>query len=138
MRYTPFESMERMLEQLRRDMLEWRETVADDWPAIEVPAFGPSMDLAEREDEFIFTADLPGFEKDEIDLRVDGDVLVLTASHEETDESTARSRSIDERISLPREVEEDEISATYRNGVLEVHLPIAEGAREPGYHIDIE
>lgn len=138
MRYTPFESMDRLFEQMRRDMLEWRESVGGDWPAFDLPAFGPSMDLTEHDDEFVFTADLPGFERNEIDLRVDDDALILSATHRVGDEGTADTRSVHERVRLPKPVEVEEVSAVYRNGVLEAHLPIVDGAAPSGTSIDIE
>ena len=136
MRYTPFESMDRMLDQMRRDMTEWRENMWEGWPAVE--GHGLNMDLAERDGEYVFTADLPGFEHDEIDLRFDESQLVLSATNETGDEDSSRRRSFHERVTLGKPVEEGEISATYHNGVLEVHLPIVEGAAERGHRIDIE
>ena len=135
MRYTPFETMERMFDQMFRDMTEWRESNLDDRFHF---GYGLNTDLAEHDDEFVLTVDLPGFETDEIDLRYDDGTLHLSASHEVTDESSTRSRSVSERIAIPREIVPDEIGATYRNGVLEVHLPVVEGGEERGHRIDVE
>ncbi|MDY6817170.1 MAG: Hsp20/alpha crystallin family protein [Halobacteriales archaeon] len=169
MRYTPFETMERMMEQLRRDMWEFQNSWNDEWTerrmrmpmserrmlsddsesdsprehehkhdrGFDMDRRGFNMDLTEHDDEFVFTADVPGFEKDEIDLRIDGHQLLLSATHEETDDSSTRSRSVHERISLRKDVVEDEITATYKNGVLEVHLPFEADAEETGHDIEI-
>ncbi len=138
MRYTPFESVERMVDQMRRDVLELRESLAEGWPALEGPAFGTAVDLTEHDDEFVVTVDMPGFEREDIDLRFHDGVCYLAAEHEDVDETSARRRSIREQVSVPRAVEVDEITATYRNGVLEVHLPIVEGAAERGHRIDVD
>lgn len=140
MRYDPFETMERLFDQMRRDMVTWRESAGELQPFVTRPEFGFDInaDLAERDGEFVFTADLPGFERKEIDLRFDDGDLVLSATHDEGDETSSRRRSIAERVSLSKPVAEDEISASYRNGVLEVHLPIVEGAVERGHRIDID
>lgn len=135
MRYTPFETMERMFEQMRRDMMDWREHAFDERFDI---SFGLNTDLAEHDDEYVLTVDLPGFETDEINLRFDDGTLHLSASHEVADDSSARSRTVSERISIPRAVVTEEIEASYRNGVLEVHLPILEGGEERGHRVDIE
>jgi len=137
MRYTPFETMERMFEQMRRDMVDWSENVWDDRFDV-VGGYGLNTDLSEREDEFVLTVDLPGFEKEEIDLRYDDRVLHLSARHEVADESTNRSRSVSERIALPRDVVAEDVEATYRNGVLEAHLPFEAGEVEHGHRIDVE
>lgn len=143
MRYTPFEMMDRMFEQMRRDMWNMRDDAWESWPAFEERSghshsAGFNMDLSDHDGEYVFTADLPGFEKEEIDLRIDDDMLVLSAEHSVSDDTSARSRSISERVTLSKPVVEDEITATYHNGVLEVHLPIIEDAPERGHSIDIE
>ena len=139
MRYTPFETMERMFDQMFRDMAEWREGAWDDRFRF---GYGLNTDLAEHDDEFVLTVDLPGFETEEIDLRYDDGTLHLSASHEVTEEAdlqaSTRSRTVSERISIPREVEAEGIEATYRNGVLEVHLPVVEDGEERGHRIDVE
>jgi len=136
MRYTPFEGFDRMFDQLRHDMMDLRDSMAGNWP--ESWSFGTAIDLAERDDEYVLTVDMPGFERDEIDLRFDDGTLWLHAEHEADDETTARHRSLSEQVAVPREVETDDIAASYHNGVLEVHLPVREGATERGHHIDVE
>ena len=135
MRYTPFETMERMFDQMFRDMTEWRESNLDDRFRF---GYGLNTDLAEHDDEYVLTVDLPGFETEEIDLRYDDGMLHLSASHEVTDQASSRSRTVSERIAIPREIEPEGIEATYRNGVLEVHLPVVEGGEERGHRIDVE
>ena len=139
MRYTPFETMERMFDQMFRDMTEWREHALDERFGF---GYGLNTDLAEHDDQYVLTVDLPGFETEEIDLRYDDGILHLSASHEvaegTTGGSSMRSRTVSERIAIPREVVDEEIEASYRNGVLEVHLPFAEGGEERGHRIDIE
>ncbi|WP_225741194.1 Hsp20/alpha crystallin family protein [Halorussus halophilus] len=148
-RYDPFEEMDRMFEQMRTRM--WN--VGGTRGSLPVGSRGEmtqgdtSIDLQEREGEFVLVADLPGFEKEEIDLKLDDDTLTIAAEHEveemtelpagETTEgemvgttSFARSRKVAERVTLPKEIEDEGITATYRNGVLEVHLPIAEEQEE--------
>ena len=135
MRYTPFETMERVFDQMFRDMSEWRENTWDDRFRF---GYGLNTDLAEHDGEYVLTVDLPGFETDEIDLRYDDGMLHLSASHEVTDQASSRSRTVSERIAIPREIEPEGIEATYRNGVLEVHLPVVEGGEERGHRIDVE
>ena len=139
MRHTPFETMERLFEQMRRDMVDWRENT---WEERFGLGYGLNTDLAEGDDEYVLTVDLPGFETEEIDLRFDDGALHLSASHEVTEDaegrSMARSRTVSERIVVPRQVVAEDIEATYRNGVLEVHLPIVEGGEEHGHRIDVE
>ena len=166
-RYDPFEEMDRMFDQFRTRM--WNA----DRPfgtgslgsgslgtGFEFPARGRSdvnMDLEKRDGEYVFVADLPGFETEEIDLTFEDDTLVLAAEHEvrETETPDAgdadmgdelvvstesrRSRHVSERVTLPAEIDAEAITATYRNGVLEVHLPLLEADDDDdGTAIDIE
>ncbi|MDZ7701180.1 MAG: Hsp20/alpha crystallin family protein [Halobacteriales archaeon] len=137
MRY-PIESIDRMFDQFRRDMFELRGNLPDSLPELRELSFGTALDLTEAEDEYVLTVDMPGFERDEIDLRFADGQLWLTAEHETTDDVGSRRRSMRESVVIPRAVEADEISASYHNGVLEVHLPIVEGAHERGHRIELE
>lgn len=159
-RYDPFEEMDRMFDQFRTRM--WNERplgVGSLGAGLDVPARGRSdvnMDLEKRDGEYVFVADLPGFETDEIDLRFEDDTLVLAAEHEVRETETPderdadagdelvvttesrRSRRVSERVTLPAEIDAEDITATYRNGVLEVHLPLLEADDEDdGTTIDI-
>lgn len=135
---SPFESVERMFDQLRRDMFELQSSLSESWPALEVPRFGTAVDLAEHDDAYVLTVDMPGFERDEIDLRYHDGMIWVTAEHESGDETGARRRSLSEQVSVPREVDVESISASYHNGVLEIHLPVLADADEHGHRIDID
>lgn len=70
------------------------------------------VDIHETAEEVRIVADMPGVEKDDIELTCDGETLSLAAA--------ADDRTYSERISLPVPVDEHSASATYNNGVLEV------------------
>ncbi len=102
------------------------------------------VDLSDHEDELVVVADLPGFEREAIDLSIDGDRLVIAASH---DEETAddderylrrerRATAIRRTIDLPVAVDAESASASYTNGVLTVTLPKL--VESEGHRIDIE
>jgi HSP20 family protein len=132
------ESIDRMFDQIRRDMFELRGSLAESWPALDELSLGTPIDLTETDESYVLTVDMPGFERDEIELRYAEGQLWLTAEHEASDDITSRHRSMREQVVIPRAVEADDISASYHNGVLEVHLPIVEGADERGHRIDVE
>lgn len=139
-RYDPFEEMDRMFDQFRTRMWDAERPlgVGSLGTELDVPARGRSdvnMDLEKSEGEYVFVADLPGFETDEIDLTFEDDTLVLAAEHEvretetpdERDDDTGdelvvstesrRSRRVSERVTLPADIDAEAIAATYRNGV---------------------
>ncbi|WP_255195633.1 Hsp20/alpha crystallin family protein [Halorarius litoreus] len=134
-----FDEMERMMESMRRSMYDGVDDVRS------MAGMGSAhMSLEQTDDGYLVMADIPGFEKEEIDLRFDDGKLVVDARHEVTDESPvgsiSRSRHIHEALHVPGEIIEDEIEATYRNGVLEVSLPTMEAPDEDddAHRIDID
>jgi len=106
---------------------------------------GLAVDVEDAGDSFVVTADLPGFEKEDIDLTLRDDALAIEAEHEEEaggeEERYVRrersKRSMKRSVSLPESVDEEGVSASFKNGVLTVTLPKA-GVAESGTSIDIE
>lgn len=88
-------------------------------------------DIREENDKFIMEAELPGFEKGEIQLDVNGDTLTLSAVHqqEQVDKSKehyiCRERSYgsyQRRFDISG-IDADQIEAEYKNGILYMILP---------------
>lgn len=141
-----------MIERMFEQMSQQFDDAARTWGTEggQLPTTGkPSrmgIDLADQGEEFVVTADVPGFERDDIDLRLMDDTLHVSATREQTseqeDEAYIRSersrRSLRERVRIPESIEEDEITATLKNGVLTVHLPKMEPTEAGGRQIDIE
>lgn len=70
------------------------------------------LDTYEEDDRIRVVADIPGVEKDAIDLKCDGEELTIDAVGPE--------REYFERVQLPVAVDEHTAGATYNNGILEV------------------
>ncbi|MBE0520986.1 MAG: Hsp20/alpha crystallin family protein [Candidatus Methanoperedenaceae archaeon] len=94
----------------------------------------PFIDVVETDNEVIATAEMPGLEKEDINLNISEDRLEISAEtkHEEKKEEKGYvyreiSRgSYYRAISLPSSVDPDNSKATYNNGVLEVKMPKTE------------
>ncbi len=96
---------------------------------------GNDYELYEEDDEFVLTVDMPGFETDDIDVTWDDGVLNVAAEH--VDDDRGRKKTYHRRFRFPKTVANEEISAEYRNGVLEISLPIAD-MRTQGEEIPVE
>jgi HSP20 family protein len=102
------------------------------------------LSIEEADGGYVVVADLPGFEKEEIDLRFDEGYLTIEAEHEVSEGDDAmhytRSRSAFERVRLPRgDIVVEDIEAAYHNGVLEIHVPMATAMDDDeGHRIDID
>lgn len=87
-----------------------------------------TLDVDDREHEYVIRAELPGLEPEDFDVRVSGNILTLRAEHseEQTDGNGSRTRRFGrfcESMTLPSEVDSERISAEYHSGILEIHLP---------------
>lgn len=93
-----------------------------------LPAF--STDIRDEGDHYLLEAELPGFRKEDIDLDVKDGFLTISASREESGETKQggylcrerRSGSFSRSFNLDG-IQEDGITASYNNGVLELTLP---------------
>lgn len=151
-RSNPFEDLERFFDRLRRQFDEMTYVWDVDEPFAAWPSEAESMaiDLVERDDEFVVTVDLPGFERKEVDVQVTDHTLRIEAEHEEvTDEDRTegerrfirherRSESTWRSIRLPEAVDTENVSARMKNGVLTVTLPRLEAEEARGIEIELE
>lgn len=80
------------------------------------------LDVYEEDGTIRAVADLPGVDKDAIDLKCDGKILTISAASDR--------RDYQERIQLPTRVDEHSAAATYNNGVLEVTFDRADDSAD--------
>ena len=87
---------------------------------------GWGCDVKDGDKEIVVRAEAPGFEPDEIDIKMSGNQLVLQAEHREESKKNGDQVSYGSfyrSMTMPRGIESEKITAEYKNGVLEVHLP---------------
>ena len=92
--------------------------------------------LYEEDDEFVLSVELPGFDPTEIDLSWDDGVLEVVAERE--DERRGERRTYHRRFRFPKDIESEGITAEYRNGILEVRLPVLTEATTRGKEIEVQ
>ncbi|MBA3005960.1 MAG: Hsp20/alpha crystallin family protein [Proteobacteria bacterium] len=93
--------------------------------------WSPRLDVSETDKALEVVADLPGMEKKDINVSVDGDLLTIKGEKKEVKESKdkhfhsieRRSGSFYRALRLPAEVENDKIEANFKDGVLTLTLP---------------
>lgn len=141
----PFQELERLFEQMQENV----EEASKWWNPEQYSGTAPktmavNVDIEDRDDELVLTAELAGFEKDDIDVRVTGNTFHLEAEREaeatETEADFVRRErhraSVSRSLSLPTDVRTEEITATYENGLLTVRMPKTEPLPE-GTKIDV-
>lgn len=137
-----FGRMSRQFEEMNRQLGSWDSGMGG------AHSHGMAVDVSERDDNLVVVADLPGFEREDIDLTVSGQTLTISAERETTTESEdgdeylrreRRSQSMRRSIRLPVEIDEDSTTATYTNGVLTVTLPTRQSEDvDDSHRIDID
>src|SRR5438874_3557147 len=93
-------------------------------------AWVPALDVLETEDEIVYALDLPGIPEDKISVELDDGALTVSAERERTHEASderfyrfeRRFGAFQRTIAVPQGVTEQDVSADYRDGVLEVHV----------------
>lgn len=92
----------------------------------------PQLDIFESDKDYRLSVELPGVDRDSIDLSVDEDALIISARKERkvTDSDTNQFHRVERRygrfermLTLPMDADGDNISAEFTNGVLEVVIP---------------
>ena len=99
----------------------------------------PAIDMSEEDNDLVIRVDLPGFTKNNINLRIiEGDILSIQAKREPEGEHIGvayyknRPIRVDKKIALPISVKDSEkvvSTAKYADGVLTVRIPIPKSTR---------
>lgn len=138
MHYQPYSTLTRLQRELDRMMgaglapdEETSSWIASDW--------SPSVDIQEKEDRFVILADVPGVNPKDIDITMDNGVLTIRGERvfkEEEASDNGRFRRVERargtfirRFALPDTADPDLISASSRDGVLQVEIMKGEKAK---------
>ena len=114
-------------------------------PSASVSTWKPSVDISETQDEFVVTADLPGINREDLNVTVADGRLTLRGERRQASQESERSVHRVERIygtfarsfDLPAAVNSENITASYRDGVLSVSVPKAEEAKPKQIEVKI-
>lgn len=110
----------------------WPNFFDDDflnWPDL---SDSTQMDVYETDSAVVVEAAVPGVPEDSVDVTVEGNVLTISANHEETDEEkdkkkvvykSSRKTSFSYSTSLPRTVDSTKAEAEVENGVVKITIP---------------
>lgn len=106
----------------------------------------PRMDVVERDSEFVIRTDLPGIRKEDINVTLEDGVLTIRGeSKEETDEKEnghvirqeRRNGKYTRSLRLATPIDEKNVKAAYKDGVLELTLPKVEEAKPKKITVDV-
>jgi HSP20 family protein len=132
-RWDPLQQLVAMSNRLNR-------TLNDPYTPRTENAFGawtPPVDIFEKQDHLVIRAEIPGVQKEDMDLRIENGVLTLHGERKQDTEIREDAAHRVERVygmftrsfTLPTTVDAAKVTATYKDGILEVSVPKAETAR---------
>jgi HSP20 family protein len=107
--------------------------------------WAPALDVQESRDNYIFRAELPGLKREEIDISLQDDTLVISGERkiEKVEEGTEVHRQeryygkFQRALTLPEPVAADKVKADYKDGVLTVTLPKTEEAKSKKIDVSV-
>src|SRR5262245_7501366 len=132
-------------------MIPWREKIMRlvRWDPLHDfvarSTWAPPVDIFERQDNLVIRAEVPGIQKEDMDVRIENGVLTLHGERREEKDVKDVSTHLMERVygsftrsfSLPTTVDAAKVSAAYKDGVLEVTVPKVETAKPKRIEIKV-
>jgi len=145
-RWDPFRSINRELSSLHREMDDlFRRTFGAAAETRGGSVINPMINTYAKGDTFCVEAEIPGVEKENLDVSVDGNILTVQGERKESKEvkeeeyfvRESQAGSFVRRLSLPEGVNTDQVHASYENGILKISMPL-EKKLSSGRKVQIE
>ncbi len=133
-RLDPFREMEELL---RRYNQPGSSLLHNEREGILSGNWVPSVDIKETKDAYVVKGELPGVEKDDLDISIDDNLLTISGEKklekEYDEEQTHRTEcvygSFERSFTLPKKVDINEVHASFKSGVLKLKIPKSEEAK---------
>jgi HSP20 family protein len=135
-RWEPFDGLNRLHSRIN-DLFDESMGRARAVPSAAAGVWLPPVDILESKDAHLIRAELPGMKKEDFKLEVNDGTLTLSGERKAEVLTEGVDYHRTERVNgkfsrsfyLPQTVTQDGIKATYRDGILEIHVPKAEEAK---------
>jgi HSP20 family protein len=142
----PFQTVEKMREGMSRMFDLAFPSFSGRTTGLLEGMWSPAVDLYDTKDQIIVKADLPGMKKEDIEVSIHENTLILKGEKknemEKKEEDYVRTErfygSFHRSFTLPSPVDVSQVKASYKNGVLEVLLPKKEEAKPKQINVNVE
>lgn len=148
--WTPFESLRREVDHIFDRFTgfpSFGRSFGIDLPFLTGNGFvAPAVDIVEKDKDYEVTAELPGLDEKDIDVKVSDNTLTIKGEKSEEKESREKDRYLSERrygsfvrsFALPAGVDASKIEANFSKGVLTVKLPKSAEALKSEKKIEVK
>jgi HSP20 family protein len=128
-RWDPFRELDYMTERLNRFAGELpRRAVSEDGTFAD---WAPAIDVQETDAEYVIKADLPDVKRDDVKVAIEDGILAVEGERLQEKEEKGRKFHRTERsygkfvrrLAVPTDVDQQNVAAEFKDGVLSVHLP---------------
>jgi len=145
-RWEPFRDLLSLQDRMNRmfdESYRGRGASEEDWAL--GGSWAPAVDIYEHEGNIVLTAELPGVDPKEVDIRVENNVLTLRGERKWSTEVNRESYHRVERaygnftrsFTLPNVVDTEKIKADFKDGMLKLVLPKKEEAKPKQISINV-
>lgn len=102
----------------------------------------PAVNITEQKESYLVSLAAPGLKKDDFKIDIDGNLLTISSSKEETKEESETKftrkeynyRSFSRTFTLPEEIVKEKIEAKYEDGILNITLPLKKEVLKTASH----
>ena len=144
-RWNPFKDLEEMEKRLSTYVDRSAVRTEAGKEAMTVAEWSPIVDITEDDKEYLIKADLPDVKKEDVKLTVQDDVMCISGERKYEKEETGKKYHRVERaygsfmrsFTLPEDADGSKVSAAYKDGVLNVHLPKSEKAKPKSIEVKV-
>jgi len=142
-KWDPFREMENMFDRYTK-VLNWPRggsqemMTTDDW--------APRVDIAETDKEFIINAEIPDVKKEDVKVMVDNGILTISGERKQEKEEKGKKfhrverfyGSFSRSFTLPNNVDESKIEASFKDGMLNLTVPKTEETKPKALDVKIK
>ncbi len=135
------DSLDQLIERVFEDRWEpqWKG-IASNWI--------PAVDVEETENEYLFKAEMPGMKKEDVKISLLDNVLTLTGEKRTEEKKTDKEKkyhrversygAFQRSFALSSPIRAEKISASFKDGILEISVPKSEEAKPKEIDIDVK
>lgn len=134
-RWEPLSELDQVTERMRRMLEQTFGGLGWPSPLVDREGWSPLVDIEETDDAYILEAELPGVKREDVNIELVGNELMIAGEIKEREHKgtvrrqARRTGRFEYRVSLPAQVDPEKIDASLTEGVLAVRVPKSERAQ---------